>query len=259
MGSKAVGSGMTPYMRMKTRGGDLVAEALLTGKKIAVLGTVEVSDFMQTSGQSPAGLDAGVQQFISIWNVLGGSPEAYDDSTCFKQQVRTMAEYMGWAFMYGMVQQGYEASMPSWPAGATLTYPLADSNDLIGSMECKLVFSGTPSGEISITMTASEDGYGAPKSGSYSGTSTLIIPEGTMLATATMLLEDTGNGPDLTSITITGTTSPDGNIVSTVMLPGGTGTGTLKNSAGTQIGTIEFTSTGGTLYMDTGTSEAFTY
>ncbi len=238
--SEAAGGNVVPYIRMYSQGGDLIAGTFLNNKKIATLEGVTVQAFMnQTASQ--AQIQTAFQTFaISFLS----SSDPYNDDNLFTQ-INTYADYMAWAFIY----PGMGAAVGQ---GVTFTTPEATTANKIGSMECKMVFQNNISGNLIVNIPVSTEGQ--PLDGTASGTGTLTTtgtPIITLEATASMLF---ANG-DPSSITISGTTVPEGNLLSVTMDPfTGIGTGILSDESSTTLGTFETTATGGTFYPADGSA-----
>lgn len=262
--AEAVNGNMTPSMRMYTLNHQLINNEFMAGKKTAVLGTVEVRDIMSGSPGVPTpGLQAGIQSFITKFisaQTAGQNP--YSSSEVFSQNLTHLAEYIAWCQMYPTMESML-GSYAGPPYSVHLTTPETSSGDRIGSMECKMAFSNNITGEIIVLIKCDVEGGGKPIAGNYSGTGLLSLPGGSTLdATAVMtFVPAPGNDISLEGIVITGTITPEGNTLYVHINPmlGNAGSGLLSTEAGTRIGTMEFTASGGYLYLDSGTREAFSY
>lgn len=259
--SESVGGNMTPYMRLKTKGGSLVNGAFLSNKKIAKMITVEVQAMMSAGEhQMPQGITAEVENYVSryVTAYKNSGVHPFNDQTIFRA-VSTEADYMAWMFMYpGSMESGMSSMAqqynPGAPSHVYTTTPEASTNDKIGAMEMKMVFSKSATGEIVLSVNT-EPG-GKPVTGTYSGTGTLTTPAGSMETTLSMGFST--DGPP-TSVTLTGTTeSTPAYTVKVYMCPMTmTATGEIF-SGGTRIGTLEGSPAGGRVYIGTST-EAFSF
>ncbi len=243
--SEAAGGNVVPYIRMYTQGGDLIAGTFLNNKKIATLEGVTVQDFM-TQSASQAQISTAIQTFATSF--LASSDPYNDDDLFF--QINTYADYMSWAFIY----PGMGAAVGQ---GVTFTTPEATTANKIGSMECKMVFQNSISGNLIVNIPVSTEG--SPLDGAATGSGTLTTtgtPPITIEATAALTFAD----GEPTNITISGTTVPEGNLLSVTMNANtGIGTGILSDESGTTLGTFESTATGGTFYpADGSAAEEFT-
>jgi hypothetical protein len=246
---EAMGGNMRPYMRLRTVGGDIIANAFLTGKKIADLSPCTVELMMNgTPGTPPVGINTGITSFVTKFVADPADPSLYIN-------VRYMADYIAWAFMYPSMESGMASHGHPLPAGAHLTTPEAGANDKIGTMDMRMVFSSFATGEVIISVPT-EPG-GRPNSGTYSGFGTLEASGVRLNSTVTMQFG--ASGPP-SGVTITGTDEITGNTVVVSFYPATmTGSGTLYNSTGTLIGTFEGSSSGGIYYKAGGSAEAFTF
>ena len=127
-----VGGFITPYIRMFTQAGDLIAGSTLLNKKIASL---EVTlQQMMTGGVSEAATGYAITNFVTV---ATQSANPYSDSSLFID-IATTGDYMGWAFMFPMMG-AYSPIL--------LATPEATTGDKIGTMETKMVFGSGLSGE----------------------------------------------------------------------------------------------------------------
>lgn len=246
--TESIGGNVTPYMRLFTKNGDLVTGSFINSKKIADFSPATLQGIMTSGpGAAPTGLLTGIGNFIAAYS----SPPSSDAYA----SINTIAGYLAWAFIYPTMEASL-VSVPGWPAGAHTTTPQPTANDKIGSMEVKMVFTKTTSatGEIMMGMTVDETGK--PVDGTNTGTGVLYTPKSTMDVTQVMTFVD--NTP--TTMTFTGVTrgTPQRTIVLTINPLTGSGSGILKDENGVEIGTITFTSAGGSLTMG-GVTEAFTF
>jgi len=242
--TEAAGGNVVPYIRMYSQGGDLIAGTFLNNKKIASLEGVTLQDLMNQN-VSNSQMQTAIQSFVGSFTA---EADPYNSSDLFVQ-INTYADYMAWAFIY----PGFGNFTP----GINFTTPETTSTNKIGSMECKMVFQNSISGNLVVTIPVSTEGQ--PLDGTASGGGTLTTSGSnpiTIEATAAMLFAD----GDPSSITISGTTVPEGNILSVTMDPNtGIGTGILSDESSVLLGTFEVTATGGTFYpADGSAAEDFT-
>ena len=246
---------ITPYIRLKTRNGNIVAGSYLNGKKIAILGTVEVTDMMNSSpGEDIPGMQAGIMSFIGLFSAeVAALNDPYANNQLF-EQITTINEYMAWTSIWPTIEASLlDDPQLIVPANINLTTPEAEINDQIGSMETKMVFAND-GGSIIFGIPWAVDG--GPEDGSTSGTGNITIFGITMEAELGM----TFSNKIPTNLTIVGTIPANSNIVTVAMSDPTTGAGTGALISGeTTIATIEVTSSGWTAYFAGGytTSESF--
>ncbi|MBI5700774.1 hypothetical protein HZC34_02860 [Candidatus Saganbacteria bacterium] len=257
--TESLGGNMTPYIKLITVGGTTIDAAFLSGKKIAIIGTVDAKSILSGSpGSMPAGFNAGLMSFMDNFEGTASTQEAYASASIF-HAITTEAEYLCWAFIFPSM----ESSIISAGGGAAtsmngkhLITPEVTASNKIGSMAVKMVFSKTATGEIVVNVNTAPTGR--PTSGTYSGSGKLTTAVATLDAVMSMVF---GSSGPPTSVTIIATTESSPAItVSVSMNPstGGLPSGSLFNSAGTLIGTLEATSSGGRVYIGN-TSEAFSF
>ncbi|MDD4178595.1 MAG: hypothetical protein PHH14_00890 [Candidatus Margulisbacteria bacterium] len=253
---------MTPYMRLKTVGGTIVNNDFVSTKKIGKWLTLEVQTIMTTGspGSPPPGMDAEISNYISRYitaYIAGSNVHPFSNTTIFKP-ASTEAEYMAWMFMYPSIEAGISqmaASIPGAPSTIYMVTPEPTANDKIGSMDMKMVFSNSATGEVVLSVTCGSDGK--PVAGTYSGSGTLQTPAGNMSTTLSMGFS--ASGPP-SSVTLVGTTETAPITTVRIYMNPTTmsATGEVFDSSGTLLGTIEGSSSGGKVYIG-GTSEAFTF
>jgi hypothetical protein len=266
--TESVGGNMTPYIRLKTVGGVPVDRTFLASLKIAKWLTLEVQTIMNSggSGRIPPGMTAEVisyaQRYVTAY--IASSPIAanrthpFSDATLFRI-ASTEADYMAWMFMYPSIEAGISQMAlnitSEAPSHVYMVTPEATNSQKIGGMQMKMVFAKSATGEITIDTNTDPDGK--PIVGTYSGKGTLTTPIGSM--ETTMLITFNSAGPP-SALKVVGTTetTPKYTVVVNMSPTTMTATGEVRNSAGTVIGTLEGTSTGGKVYVGT-SSEAFSF
>ncbi|MFA4843871.1 MAG: hypothetical protein WC632_02840 [Candidatus Margulisiibacteriota bacterium] len=257
--SESVGGNMTPYMRLKTVGGDIVNGAFLANKKIGKWLTLEVEDIMGgTEGVIPNGMTVEVSSYVARYvaaYIAGANTHPFTNTTIFRP-ISTEADYMAWMFMYPSIEAGISTMaqfMPGAPSHIYMITPEVTNLDKIGGMEMKMVFSKSATGEITISVNTGPEGR--PVAGIYSGASTLTTPAGSL--EATMSMNFTADGPP-SWLRVVGTTeaAPKYTVIVNMNPATMTATGEVLDSSGTRIGTLEGSSTGGNVYIG-GSKEAF--
>lgn len=267
MSTPPLGGKMTPYIRLNTVGGDTVKGTYFSGKSIANFSTYCSVEAIFAGGPTtkPVGIDDGMHYFITSWenaSAGGSNPSgAYVSSTCYTP-IKYMGDYLCWAYIYPTIEAKAKAlsGQKQLPANANMTTPEAGPNDLIASIDNKMVFSNVVTGEIVINMKCLTDGR--TKVGTYSGTGTLITPVATMDVTDSLTFDTAGNPPSLVTIVATNETAPLYTTIVYITNPStGVGTGEIwDNSASpaTLVGTLTSSSTGGTVTVGA-TTETFTF
>ena len=248
-----LGGKMTPYIRLNTVGGSIVAGPYFSGKKIAYFSpycSVEAI-FAGSPTQAPVGINNGMQSFMTKWNANPSS--AYTS-------IKYMGDYLCWAYIYPTIEVKANASSHPLPGGAHLTTPLAGANDLIASMDNKMVFSGPVTGELDINMICWSDGR--TKVGTYSGTGKLTTSVATMDVTNSVTFDTAGNPPSLVTIVATNESSPFYTTKVYITNPStGVGTGEIWDytaSPVAQIGTLIISATSSSVTVGV-TTETFTF
>jgi len=248
--TESIGGNVTPYMRLFNKSGNLVTGSFLTSKQIANFSPATLTGIMTSGpGAAPTGLVTGIGNFITKYHSGGISTDAYTS-------INTIAGYLAWAFIYPTMEASLVGVAPGWTADIHTTTPQPTANDKIGSMEVKMVFTKTTSATGEILMGMAVDSSGRPLDGTNTGTGVLYTPKNVMDVTQVMTFVD--NSP--TTMTFTGVTrdTPKRTITLTVNPLNGSGTGKILDENGVEIGTITFTSAGGSLTMG-GVTEAFTF
>jgi len=261
--SESFGGNMTPYIRLKTVNGDTVNNDFVSALKIGKWLTLEVETIMTTGspGTPPPGMDAEVTNYVSRYisaYIANGNAHPFNNATIFKP-VSTEAEYMAWMFMYPSIEAGI-SDMASHISGSPtntiyMVTPEPTAGDKIGSMDMKMVFTKSATGEIVLNVSCQSDGK--PVAGTYSGSGTLQTPAGDMSTTLSMGFST--SGPP-SSVTLVGTTETAPITTVRIYMNPTTmsATGEVFDSSGTLLGTIEGSSSGGKVYIGA-TSEAFTF
>ena len=145
------------------------------------------------------------------------------------------------------------------PNGVHFATPEALAGDKLSSLEARMVFSNTATGEIVLDLPTSSEGGGSPLLGTYSASGNLQTARGTLDATVSLTLIGSTAGPTISDIHITGRTTPEGYRISCHTNVLGAGTGVISNEAGALIATMETTSLGGIIYPVGGTAESFSF
>lgn len=247
--TESVGGNVTPYIRLYTKGGTLVTGSFFTDKKIADLSPMTLAGLLSSvPGTKPTGMDDGIVHFITDYLSGGVSTDAY-------VSINTLAGYIAWAFIYPTMDARL-VSAPGWPAGAHTTTPQVTANDMIGSMECKMVFTKTANATGEVVIGMAVDTSGKPTDGNNTGTGVLYTPRTAM--DVTIVLTVLNNSPS--TMTFTGVTreTPKRTITLTVNPSTNSGSGKLYDENGVEIGTITFTAAGGSVTVG-GVTEAFTF
>ncbi|MDI6731659.1 MAG: hypothetical protein QME05_03660 [Candidatus Margulisbacteria bacterium] len=250
---EVIGGNLTPYLCFYLPGGTRVTPSLFSGKKIATFEGFALRDMFSDSSQEA--------KRIAIGNWIGlftqeANPYA---GPLFTPTIDSLGGYTAWSYVCPIMEAG---SAAHYPYNFHFTTPEVTAADKISSMECKMVFQNNVTGEIRIDIATSSQGDPKPIVGSFAGSSSILIPGGTLDATATLNFVAAGaNDVALNYILITGSITPGSNTVYISMDPvGNSGTGLLSNEAGTLLGTIEITAVGGTFYPADGSSaEAFLF
>jgi hypothetical protein len=257
--SESIGGNMTPYMRLLTKGGDVVNAAFLAAgnKKITKWLTLEVADIMGAGeGNSPAGMSAEVQSLVTRYAqyYLTNGTHPFNDSSFFRA-ISTEADYMAWMFMYPTIESSISRNLPGGVPHLYMATPEVTASQKIGGMQMKMVFANTATGEI--TLIVSTETQGKPISGTYSGRGTLTTAIGSL--ETTLIMGFTTDGPP-SSLKVIGTTetTPKYTVIINMSPTTMTATGEVLDSGGTRIGTLEGTPTGGRVYIGA-SSEAFSF
>lgn len=246
---EVAGGKITPYMRMYDRAGSALWGSTFNPnniRKVANLSPCTMRIIM--SGGPGAGMPTGLMQGIQSFTYLATT----DASTAY-YAISTEGDYLGWAFVMATMEAGFRQDPHfALPANIHLSTPEAGALNKIGTMECKMVFGSGATGEVIVSVSVEEGGK--PNNGSYSGTGSVTF--GGVAHSTTITLTFSNGNPSSMTITLT---DPSGNVLTLTGNPQtGIATGTLKDSAGNTIGTLEASSTGGKIYKG-GTSEAFTF
>jgi hypothetical protein len=245
--SEAAGGNVAPYVRYWTVGGDLVAEAYLKGKRIAVFTGITLRDIFLGNVSGATWTTA-----IGTWAGTYGAliPNQYNPGSPLFTTVSNEVDYLAYAYIYPSVEATAGGGLP---AGAHFTTIEAGATDKVATMECKLEFSNIATGEMSLNIPINT--MGAPADGDATGTGT-IYAAGYALDSS-LLLGFLSGQP--TTVNFNASVTPGDYVVDLTVNPlTGVGTGELYDDTGTLIGTMEVNATGGTVYVG-GTSEAFTF
>lgn len=259
--TESVGGNLTPYMRLKTAGGDVVNSTFLSSKSIAKFLTLEVSNIMGAGeGQKAAGMDADIENYVARYvaaYIAGGNVHPFSNTTLFRA-ISTEADYMAWMFMFPSIEAGVSVMASHIPGGPSHLYmvtPEATDSQKIGGMDMKMVFAKSATGEIVLSVSTNTNGK--PVAGTYSGRGTLTTPSCSL--ETTLLITFSSDGPP-SALKVVGTTetTPKYTVVVNMSPTTMTATGEVRNSTGTVIGTLEGTNAGGKVYAG-GSSEAFSF
>jgi|GEM_PF-3107814 hypothetical protein len=263
LSAEAVGGNMVPKMALITNGGVKITPSALTNKRIASFESHGMTVRQQmcnelTDEQRQAAIISWVNAYTAEVAAL---LDPYRSSSTLYRNLVTLADYSAWSYMYPSMESGF-ATSPFWPAGCHIITPEVTQAEKVGSMECKMTFSGSVTGEITIILATDGSGDPKPMVGTYSSSANLLLPNrNTLEATASLSIVQSGaHDVAPSTITIAGITTPEGVRVAISLNPiTGTGTGVLSNEAGVRIATMEVNALGGTLYFDTGSTESFTF
>ena len=220
----------TVKVRYVTEGGDPVDPDYLSDKTIAILEDFDWDTMFTGSGTSPTRT-----QVLTF----AGSP-TYEAAT-------TIADYITWSFTAPQTEAGWrqDPGVETELATNHFTNPTPEALDKVDAMEGVVTLSNEVTGTLNMNITVkSEDDYGMPTGGTGSGT--LEVP-GTVEAesitlTATMEVTFTDEGSN-ESLSVTGTTA-DNYTLTMNCVADGSGTGAIKDGAGTTIATMEITVVG---------------
>ena len=244
-----LGGNMQPYIRLHTIGGNLVNGDYLTTteggvKKIADLSPCSVEAiFAGSPTVAPVGITEGMNNFMAKY--LADPATAYTP-------IIYMGDYLCWAYIYPTM----EATHPL-PGGVHLTTPLAGNPDKIASLDSKMVFSNTATGELVLNMTCLPDGRVAV--GDYYGSGKIMTRVSTMDVTAGLHFDTAGEPPYLVTFIGTNEAPPLYTVVVNITSPEvGTGTGTIYDNTGAVVGTLTAAPGGGSVTIGA-TTEIFTF
>jgi hypothetical protein len=206
----------TVSVRLYTVGGDIVNTSYLSGKTLADFTGYNWDDLF--GGTGPAGSD------IMGWSGSYAS-------------VNTLARYIVWSGIAPGLWQQVVTSLPTTPP---FSLPTPEAGDMVGSMEARVVISGSGvSGLINmeIGVSSSSDMYCAPVSGAGSGSITI----GDVVLSAEAAVGFSAGDP--ASLYIHGTTN-DGSTVAVWCVADGSGTGEVRNTAGSLEATLSIAANG---------------
>lgn len=215
-------------VRYITKDGTPVTASYISDKSIAKLGDFNWDNSATGSRPTPA-------QALAFAN----SPSY--------EALASVFDYIAWSHIAGQMEEGFRSNSALATLLGTnhLTSPSPEANDRAGSMEGVVTISGGGfSGSLimNLALSTSEDEYAMPVSAAGSG---VITVEATPPVTldSSMVVTFTSEGSN-ESLTLTGTT-PDGYSVSVTCgspesetVSDGSGTGTIRDAAGTQVATI---------------------
>jgi hypothetical protein len=260
-----LGGNMQPYIRLHTIGGDIVTGTYLSNKKIADLTPCSVEAIFAGSPTVPPvglpGPTGGMANFVNNWIAAssgGSNPTgAYTSSTVY-YPIKYMGDYLCWAYIYPTIEAKVNAGTQPFPYPAMhLNTPEAVNNDKIASLDSKMVFSNTATGELVLNMTCLPDGRVAV--GDYYGSGKIMTRVSTMDVTAGLHFDTAGEPPYLVTFIGTNETDPLYTVVVNITSPEvGTGTGTIYDNTGAVVGTLTAAPGGGSVTIG-GTTEVFTF
>jgi hypothetical protein len=212
----------TVKVRYIMKSGSTVDPTFLGTKSLAKLGTFEW-DSMFTGGEPSS------QNVIDFANA-----PTYE-------ALSTIADYMNWAWTAGLVEDGVRQN----PTVDTLlgsnhfANPSPEATEQVSSMEGVVTMANDATGTLNMIIAVkSADEYGMPTGATGSGT----IEVGSITLDATMEVTFTATGAN-DALSLTGTTD-DNNTVTVNAIADGSGTGTIKDSGGTTVATMEISATG---------------
>jgi hypothetical protein len=225
----------TVKIRYIMQSGAAVTPSFLATKALAVLGDFDWDSMF--TGSSPSA--AQVTAFLT---------------TTTHEALATIADYMNWAWTAGLVEQGFRNGGFPIPASTHFTNPTPEAADKVSSMEGVVTLSNDVTGTLNMVITVkSEDEFGMPTGATGSGT--LEVGEMTLDATMEVTFDSQGNNETLS---VTGTTS-DNYTLTMNCIADGSGTGTIKDSEGTTVATMEVTAAGQVTVTDSeGNQSSFT-
>ncbi|MEA3494050.1 MAG: hypothetical protein U9R38_06660 [Candidatus Margulisiibacteriota bacterium] len=223
-------------VRYITEGGTPVTPSYLASKAIAILGNFDW-DTILTGAEPTAGQ---ISSFIS--NLTYATAES-------------LADYLIWSNVAGDVENGVrmDPTVNAALGSNHFTNPTPEASDLAGMMEGVVVISGgyaTGNMSMNISLTSDANQYAVPNGATGSGT----LEVNSVTLDATMEVTFTSEGSN-ESLSITGTTN-DNNTVSINCVADGSGTGTIKDSNGTAIATMEITTAGQVTVTDSQGSQS---
>lgn len=216
-------------VRIKMADDDYVDKTFMTSptaKQIATLGTYDWSDVFASS--PPAAAD-----FVSFI-----TSSTYENIT-------TLSDYIIWAMLGDYIVTQSQGSLQT----GQLTEPDPTSDDVIAYYEALVTLATSTdiaaSGSLTITIPANST---TGKPDDTGGTGSGSITYGDLTITITIAL--TFDAGSLDTLTITGTTAEEYTISITCDSTGA-GTGTVTDSAGTQLATITIDADGSATVTDT--------